>query len=310
MSTDNREIAAAFDRTADLLEAHRADHYRVRAYREGASTLRTLDRPVGEILDEGGHAALVALPHIGQRLASVIEDIVANGRFHQLDRLTGVLTPEEVFASVPGVGPKLAGRLHHTLGIETLEELELAAHDGRLERVPGFGPRRAHLLREVLDAMLRRSTRRRARLLPGMQDASGPRSDGLHRPPVGDLLAVDAEYRTKAEAGRLHKIRPKRFNPNNEAWLPILHVTRGGWDYDVMYSNTARAHELGRTRDWVVIFYARDGDEGQCTVVTEYRGPLMGRRVVRGREAQCTGHYATEAGSDENFAARVPPSGS
>jgi hypothetical protein len=54
-----------------------------------------------------------------------------------------------------------------------------------------------------------------------------------------------------------------------------------------LFSNTARAHALGRTHDWVVLFYERNGDEGQCTVVTETRGPLAGRRVVRGRESEC-----------------------
>jgi hypothetical protein len=51
-----------------------------------------------------------------------------------------------------------------------------------------------------------------------------------------------------------------------------------------MFSNTDRAHELGRVRDWVVIYYERDGHEGQCTVVTEFRGAMTGKRVVRGRE--------------------------
>ena len=50
---------------------------------------------------------------------------------------------------------------------------------------------------------------------------------------------------------------------------------------------TARAHELARTRDLVVIYYERDGHENQCTVVTEHQGPLRGRRVIRGREAEC-----------------------
>jgi len=41
-------------------------------------------------------------------------------------------------------------------------------------------------------------------------------------------------------------------------------------------------------RDWVVIYFHRDNrSEGQRTVVTETRGPLAGRRVVRGREAEC-----------------------
>jgi hypothetical protein len=57
-------------------------------------------------------------------------------------------------------------------------------------------------------------------------------------------------------------------------------------------SNTARAHQLGRVRDWVVLYFHDDDHvERQRTVVTESRGPLAGRRVVRGREAECRRHY-------------------
>jgi hypothetical protein len=61
-----------------------------------------------------------------------------------------------------------------------------------------------------------------------------------------------------------------------------------------LYSNTAQAHQLGRTRDWVVLyFYDDEHTEGQHTVVTETHGPLAGRRVVRGREAECRAHYSS-----------------
>jgi hypothetical protein len=111
-------------------------------------------------------------------------------------------------------------------------------------------------------------------------------------PAVGDILAIDREYREKAAAGRLEVIAPRRFNPRGRAWLPIFHTTRHGWAYTVLYSNTSLAHRLGRTHDWVVLFYERDGQEGQCTVVTETRGELEGWRVVRGRESECLLHYA------------------
>jgi hypothetical protein len=59
-----------------------------------------------------------------------------------------------------------------------------------------------------------------------------------------------------------------------------------------LYSNTAQAHRLGRVRDWVVVyFYDQDHVEGQHTIVTESRGVLAGKRVVRGREAECREHY-------------------
>jgi len=86
---------------------------------------------------------------------------------------------------------------------------------------------------------------------------------------------------------------PRRFNPSGEAWLPILHEDRDGWAITVLYSNTQLAHELGKTTDWVVVYYDRDGEEGRATVVTEIRGPRRERRVVRGRERECAEHYRT-----------------
>jgi hypothetical protein len=45
--------------------------------------------------------------------------------------------------------------------------------------------------------------------------------------------------------------------------------------------------------------YYRDGrGEGQTTIVTEYEGPLRGRRVVRGRERECMAHYGVHPPAD------------
>jgi DNA polymerase (family X) len=54
---------------------------------------------------------------------------------------------------------------------------------------------------------------------------------------------------------------------------------------------TDKAHELNKTGDWVVIYYDRGEDEEQVTVVTEWNGPLAGKRVVRGREAESAAYY-------------------
>ena len=81
------------------------------------------------------------------------------------------------------------------------------------------------------------------------------------------------------------------FNPDGKSWLPIMHTEKAGWHFTALYSNTARAHDLNKTRDWVVLYFERDGDEDQCTVVTEQTGVLKGRRVVRGREKDCRDHY-------------------
>jgi hypothetical protein len=88
---------------------------------------------------------------------------------------------------------------------------------------------------------------------------------------------------------------PRRFNPERRSWLPVLHTRRGPRQYTALFSNTARAHELGRTRDWVVIYYDGAGGERQCTVITAAHGSLAGRRIVRGREAECARYYARAA---------------
>lgn len=280
---DNQEIAEVLERVADLLEAQGGEPYRVRAYRTGAATLRGLDRPASRIVAEEGRSGLEKLRGIGKSIAALVDEYTHTLRLGLLDRLEGQVSPEDLFATVPGIGEELAERIHHALGVETLEELEAAAHDGRLERVPGIGPRRARGVRDTLAVMLSRSGRRRARRRRWLESQESAPAD---LPSVPLLLEIDALYRSKAEAGELRTIRPRRFNPDGTARLPVLHVDRDGWSFNVLYSNTARAHELHRTRDWVVVYWERDGHEDQCTVVTERRGPLAGRRVVRGREQE------------------------
>lgn len=297
-AVENQDLAEVLERVADLLEAQHASVFRVDAYRRAATTIRGLDRSVLSLLREGGRQQLLELPGIGKSLASALDEIVHTGRLRLLERLEGQVSPEEIFMTVPGIGETLAKRIHQELDIETLEELELAAYDGRLKEVPGFGGRRTRAVRDLLASMLRRSGGRRAhrRSVEASGDAGETGTEhgvvSSELPPVATILSVDEEYLRRGRRGELPAIAPRRFNPRNEAWLPILHTERGPWSFTALFSNTARAHELGRTKDWVVVHFERDGQEGQATVVTEYRGSLGGSRVVRGRETECWLHYS------------------
>jgi DNA polymerase (family X) len=268
----NEAITASLREAARLLEQQKANPFRVRAFRRAADTLARLPEEVGQLVAHRGPEALRELPGIGPGIAAAIHEILATGRWGLLERLRGTLDPEQLLRSVPGVGPVLAGRIHDRLQIDSLEALESAAHDGHLATVPGMGARRVEMIRSALAGMLGR--RRRA----------APATEPL----VAVLLDVDEEYRTKAQAGRLARIAPHRFNPSGRRWLPVLHTERGGWHFTVLFSNTARAHELGRTRDWVVVYFRADHEaEGQRTIVTETQGPQAGQHVVRGRESEC-----------------------
>ena len=82
---------------------------------------------------------------------------------------------------------------------------------------------------------------------------------------MGDLLEYDAAFRTGVKA----------------------QTRSGGWALRAAPANTALAHRLGMTSDWVVIEFERGEVCGQRTVVTETQGDLAGQRVVRGREGEC-----------------------
>lgn len=283
----NDHVAALLEETARLLEEQQANVFRVQAYRNAADTVRGLQQGVDDILDAEGQGGLDRLPHIGATLARVIDQIVTTGHFPMLERLRGGHNPVAELTTVAGIGEKLAGRLRDDHGIATLEQLEVAAHDGTLAEVPGFGAKRIAAIRDVLSTRLSSRARRVAAAVD-----RGPSSE----PTVAELLDVDRQYREGSEAGTLPHIAPRRFNPTGAKWLPILHATRGDTHYTALYSNTALAHDRGKTHDWVVIYFEVDGEEGQRTIVTEPSGVLRGRRVVRGREAECQRHYGLGRG--------------
>ena len=275
---ENDTIARCLEEAAELLQAQGANPFRVQAYRNAASTVRGLDRPLGEIYRDRGDEGLRALPGIGDRLSTGLRSLILTGRLPMLERLRGEMDPVALLQSVPGIGPKLAERLHHDLGIDTLEELEVAAHDGRLSKTGGIGPKKLAGIMDLLATRLGRARRRPAHV------PAPP-------PSIAEILDVDREYREKAARGELPLIAPRRFNPTHTAWLPILHTQRGERHYTALFSNTARAHKMNRVRDWVVLYYDHGSEEQQCTVITAQRGLCANERVVAGREHECAAYY-------------------
>lgn len=280
---DWARIAPLLRDMGGAVERQQGDGYRAAAYWRAADYLDRAKPDLRTLRAEGGLAALEALPTIGRGIAAAIGEILDTGRWRRLAELRGDGDAEELFRTVPGVGQALARQIHELLGASSLEDLELAAHDGRLQRLPRVGERRAAGIGAALTAMLDQARHRRR----------GERPPAPSEPPLDLLLRADARYREDAAAGRLPTIAPRRFNPAGHAWLPVLHLREQGWHVTALFSNTARAHRLAQVHDWVVL-YCEDADhaERQYTVVTAMSGPLAGRRVVRGREAECRDWYA------------------
>lgn len=283
---ENRFISEKLSEVADLLSGQGADPFRIRAFRDAAQFVAEMPDSLRDVFEVRGKRGLVLMPTVGESIAGAIVELLQTGELGMIRRLRGEVDPEKVLQTVPMIGSGLARKIHEELGIETLEGLEAAAYDGRLAMLGGFGHRRVQSIRHSLSEMLAR------------QRIVHPKNE-LPAPPINAILDVDREYRRRDAQSDLPRIAPRRFNPSGRAWLSILHTKRGQWRFTALFSNTPNAHRLNRTKDWVVVYFEKNGTaERQCTVVTETRGPFKGKRVVRGHEPHHPAEQNRSKGSD------------
>lgn len=130
----NREIAALFNEIADILELRGENRFRINAYRRAGQSVDGLSKSIEDIAAEG---KLNEIPGIGKDLEAKIGEYIDTGRIGMLDSLKED-TPAVLIEMlrVPGVGPKTAVLLYEELGIESLEELKLAAKEHRIQGLP------------------------------------------------------------------------------------------------------------------------------------------------------------------------------
>lgn len=281
----NLAIARLLTEIADRLFHQNANPYRITAYRNAAKMISNLKCDIADLADREHIEDLVAIPTIGKSIANVIIEYVNTGSSQFLKRIKGYHHKENVFDEIPGIGPHLSHLINIKIGIKTIPELQEALRYGRLDNVKGIGPKRKELLELAVKAYEAKLQKRKI-LSPQNRSTL---SKGL--PSIKVLLRLDYLYRNKASSNELHKLKPDKNNPNQRSWLPIYHKELNGWHYTCLFSNTEKAHKLDKTKDWVIIYYEKDGMEGQCTVVTEIQGDLVGKRVIRGREQECEKYY-------------------
>lgn len=155
---NNRDLAQMLETIADLLEIKGEQVYKVLAYRKAAQGILDLGRDVKVVWQEG---ELESIPGIGKAIAGKIDEVLRTGKLGFYERLK-----EEVPAGlvdvlrVGGVGPKKAARFWRELGITSIGELEQAAREGRLRRLPGMGERSEAQILESIEALRRRQTGR------------------------------------------------------------------------------------------------------------------------------------------------------
>jgi DNA polymerase (family X) len=195
MAVRNSDIVDMFNEMADLLELEDANTFRIRAYRQAATTIGDLGRGVDQMLDDDED--LSKLQGIGKDLAGKIKDIVETGKFDDLEELRKQTTPTlRELTHIPQIGPKRAQMLHEELGIESLDDLEEAIEAGRLQEVQGFGKRTAEQIKSAIETGRRKKERR---LLSEVEEVAQDLEEYINSLDGVKEACIAGSYRRKKE---------------------------------------------------------------------------------------------------------------
>jgi len=139
--TDQKTIAQVLEQIAAFLELQGENPFRVRAFRSAAKAVGALSGSVADALADG---SLAATKGVGPATLAIVQEVAASGRSSLLDELRGQVPAGLVeMLQISGLGVAKIRQIHETLGIDSLPELEAAARDGRLARLPRFGQKTA-----------------------------------------------------------------------------------------------------------------------------------------------------------------------
>ncbi|HEU5310227.1 MAG TPA: helix-hairpin-helix domain-containing protein, partial [Candidatus Eisenbacteria bacterium] len=138
---DRTGVVRVLDQVASLLELKGENPFRVRAFRTAARTISSGTGDLSAALDDG---SLAAARGIGPAILQIVTDLVRHDRSRVFEELRDEVPPVLLeMLAISGLGVAKVRLIHEQLGIDTLTELEDAARDGRLAKLPGFGPRSA-----------------------------------------------------------------------------------------------------------------------------------------------------------------------
>lgn len=132
----NAQLAAMFERMADVLQLLDANKFKVNAYQRAARSLETLEDDLAQ-MDE---AQMKKIPGLGASMVAHIREYLDTGRIAEFDELTSQI-PAGVFEllDVPGLGPKTVALFWKDAGVDSVAALKKALATGELESLPRMG---------------------------------------------------------------------------------------------------------------------------------------------------------------------------
>lgn len=194
---DKKAVAQVLEQIAAFLELRAENPFRVRAFRAAARAVTTFPQDLEHGLTDG---SLAATKGIGPATLQIIAELTSTGRASMLEELREQIPPGLVeMLEISGLGVAKIRQIHDVLDIDSLPELEAAALDGRLAKLPRFGQKTAeNILKSI--AFLRQASAFRL-LHHAADEAEGLRA-ALERLPGVTRAIVAGDVRRRAEVVR------------------------------------------------------------------------------------------------------------
>lgn len=191
---DKKAVAQVLEQIAAFLELKSENPFRVRAFRTAARSLVGFPGDLRESLEDG---TLASTKGIGPATLQIVAELVETGRASMLEELREQIPPGLVeMLEISGLGVAKIRQIHQVLGIDSLPELEAAAHDGRLAKLPRFGPRTSENILKAI-AFLRQASS--FRLLHHADDEAEGLRAALERLPGVRSAVVAGDVRRRSE---------------------------------------------------------------------------------------------------------------
>jgi len=194
---DKKAVADVLEQIAAFLELRGENPFRIRAFRTAARAIASFGGDLRQGLDDG---SLAAAKGVGPATLQIAAELINTGRAGLLEELREQVPPGLVeMLSIAGLGVAKIRQIHDVLGVDSLPELEAAAMDGRLARLPRFGQKTSeNILKSI--AFLRQASSFRLSH-HAAEEAEGLRAALAKLPGVTEAI-VAGDVRRRAEVVR------------------------------------------------------------------------------------------------------------
>jgi DNA polymerase (family 10) len=239
MIVSNANISKALSEIAFLLELESANPFRVRAYRNASRVIGGLSLPVTDLLAKDED--LSKYRGIGKDLAQKIKTYTETGHISLLDELQS-RHPKGIIelSQIENLGPKRIQLLHHKLGISNLQDLKIAAKQGLIKKVKGFGEKSEKKILDELAGVLKIRSEARIKLHEADQIAHA-------------MVLYLKKYKDVKQVEIAGSLRRRQETIGDLDILVTCDNSRDLIDYFVSYDNVKSIISKGTTRSSIVL---------------------------------------------------------